>query len=141
MSSSCCLTLTFEYSSSALAHVVAYGLVFSRFLLELPDFFRGHPYLDVLVPMFLHVPVCLQPGLSYLISQGRNSGGAAPVHASGKSLFGRTNGVLWPQKYNLLGKSCNAGQCHPGFFLAPKLPGKGASVQNAQHYSSRNISF
>ena len=36
---------------------MAYGLVFSRFLLERPDFFRGHPYLDVLVPLFLHTSV------------------------------------------------------------------------------------
>ena len=67
----------------------------------------------------------------------RNSGGAAPVHGIRQVTFGGTNGVLWPQKYNLLGKSCNAGQCHPGFFFVPKLPWKGASVQNAQHYSSK----
>ena len=36
---------------------MACGLVFSRFLLERPDFFRGHPYLDVLVPLFLHTSV------------------------------------------------------------------------------------
>ena len=36
---------------------MAYGLVFSRFLLERPDFLRGHPYLDVLVPLFLHTSV------------------------------------------------------------------------------------
>ena len=36
---------------------MAYGLVFSRFLLERPDFLRSHPYLDVLVPLFLHTSV------------------------------------------------------------------------------------
>jgi len=72
---------------------------------------------------------------------GRNSGGAAPVRGIRQVTFGGTNGVLWPQKYNLLGKSCNAGQYHPGFFFAPKLPWKVASVQNAQHYSSRSVPF
>ena len=36
---------------------MAHGLVFSRFLLERPDFLRSHPYLDVLVPLFLHTSV------------------------------------------------------------------------------------
>ena len=72
---------------------------------------------------------------------GRNSGCAAPVQGIRQVTFGGTNGVLWPQKYNLLGKSCSAGHCHPRFFFAPKLPWEGASGQNAQHYSSRNVSF
>ena len=36
---------------------MAHGLVFSRFFLERPDFLRSHPYLDVLVPLFLHTSV------------------------------------------------------------------------------------
>lgn len=36
---------------------MAHGLVFSRFLLERPDFLRSHPYLDVFVPLFLHTSV------------------------------------------------------------------------------------
>ena len=48
--------------------------------------------------------------------------------AFGKLLLWLRNGVLWPQKYNLLacllGKLCKAEQCLPGMFITPKFTGE-----------------
>ena len=44
------------------------------------------------------------------------------------------------QRYNLLDKSCNAGQYPPGFFIAPKLSPKNALRRNVQQNCSQEVS-
>ena len=72
---------------------------------------------------------------------GRNSGGAAPVQGIRQVTFGGTNGVLWPQKYNLLDNSCKAGQYAPGHIYAPKICRQSVMCGNAQHKTVEYLYF
>lgn len=51
--------------------------------------------------------------------------------AFGKLLLWVRNGVLWPQKYNLLGKLCKAERCVPGMFITPKITGESLCKQKS----------
>ena len=104
---------------------MAYGLVFSRFLLERPDFLRGHPYLDVLVPLFLHTSVLGRPGLSYLISRCETAAVPLRCRASGKSLLGEQTEFCGHKSTTCLENPATQGNVIPGSFLRQNYRGKG----------------
>ena len=104
---------------------MAYGFVIGRFLLERPDFFRGHSYLDVLVPLFLHTSVLGRPGLSYLISQGETAAVPLRCRASGKSLLGEQTEFCGHKSTTCLENPATQGNVIPGSFLRQNYRGKG----------------
>lgn len=108
---------------------MAYGLVFSRFLLERPDFLQGHPYLDVLVPLFLHTSVLGRPGLSYLISQGETAAVPLRCRASGKSLLGEQTEFCGHKSTTCLENPATQGNVIPGSFLRQNYRRKGRSCK------------
>ena len=97
---------------------MAYGLVFSRFLLERPDFLWGHPYLDVLIPLFLHTLVLGRPGLSYLISRCETAAVPLRCRASGKSLLGEQTEFCGHKSTTCLENPATQGNIIPGSFYA-----------------------
>ena len=96
---------------------MAHGLVFSRFLLERPDFLRSHPYLDVLVPLFLHTSVL--DGRDCLTSFRRR------CRASGKSLLGEQTEFCGHKSTTCLENPATQGNAIPGSFLRQNYRGKG----------------
>lgn len=120
---------------------MAYGFVIGRFLLERPDFFRGHSYLDVLVPLFLHTSVLGRPGLSYLISQGETAVVPLRCRASGKSLLGEQTEFCGHESTTCLENPATQGNVIPGSFLRQNYRGKGLPhkmhntiLQRAYHF-------
>ena len=120
---------------------MAYGLVFSRFLLERPDFLRGHPYLDVLVPLFLHTSVLGRPGLSYLISRCETAAVPLRCRASGKSLLGEQTEFCGHKSTTCLENPATQGNVIPGSFLRQNYRGKGLPYKMHNTILVRNISF
>jgi len=74
--------------------------------------------------MFLHVPVCLQPGLSYLISQDETAAVPLRCGASGKSLLGEQREFCGHKSTTCLENPVTQGNVIPGSFLRQNYRGE-----------------
>ena len=104
---------------------MAYGLVFSRFLLERPDFLRGHPYLDVLAPLFLHTSVldsrdCLTSFRRAKQRRCRSGAGHPASHFLGEQME-----FCGHKSTTCLENPATQGNVIPGSFLRQNYRGKG----------------
>lgn len=94
------------------------------FFLKLLYFLRRHSYLDVLGSLILHTWIHWWLDFQNHLSPCETAASRSDAPAFGKLLLWVRNGVLWPQKYNLLGKLCTAERCLPGMIITPKFTGE-----------------
>lgn len=100
---------------------MAHRWIGGRFLLKLLYFLRCHSYLDVLVSLILHAWIHWLLGFPDHLSPCETAACRSDAPAFGKLLLWVRNGVLWPQKYNLLGKLCTPEQYLLGMIITPKF--------------------